>query len=201
MIKKMEQKLVPYSSHTPYNEHYLLIGWNYMKQCICCGADLNSENTTWYRQKNYIHKCNECIRKEKRDYARNFSKINRETVNARSLRCKDKLRKSNPVKYSSQQMCASAKKRAVALGLDFDIDSNYIESISPKICPILNIELKYGGGEKANNSASLDKIVPSKGYTKGNVQVVSTLSNTMKNEASSDELLMFAEWIFNTYKV
>ena len=97
-------------------------------------------------------------------------------------------------------MRGSAKKRADALGLDYDIDSKYIESLMPDYCPILGLEIKYGGGEKTKFSASLDRVVPSKGYVKGNIMVICQLANLMKNEASSKEMLKFAEWVLETYK-
>ena len=65
----------------------------------------------------------------------------------------------------------------------------------PDQCPILDIELKYGGGEKTKQSASLDRVIPERGYTKGNVMVVSQLANLMKNEATPEEMLTFAKWV------
>ena len=72
-------------------------------------------------------------------------------------------------------MYSSAKKRSVALDLPFDITSKYIESICVGKCAVLGVELKYGGGVKTTQSASLDKNIPEKGYVKGNVEVISNL--------------------------
>lgn len=70
---------------------------------------------------------------------------------------------------------------------DFDI---------PDVCPILGINLvfhnKQGGSP---NSPSLDKIVPSLGYVKGNVIVISKRANSIKNDASLDEILRVANWL------
>ena len=60
----------------------------------------------------------------------------------------------------------------------------------------LGIELKYLGGEAA---PSLDRIDPLKGYVKGNIQVISTKANTMKNNATQDELVRFAEAVLKMY--
>jgi hypothetical protein len=35
------------------------------KKCIRCDIFLEASNTTWYKQKNYIYKCNECTKVEK----------------------------------------------------------------------------------------------------------------------------------------
>jgi hypothetical protein len=169
------------------------------KVCNICKVKLNKSNTTWYRQKNYIYKCNDCVKIEKAIEANERSKISPNKLKRNSKKYRDKQKKEKPKLYSAQQMYSSASKRAKALKLPFNIDSNYIESICPKNCPVLGMAIKYGGGDKEKNSASLDKIIPNKGYVKGNVQVISQLANTMKNEASPTELLKFAKWINNTY--
>jgi hypothetical protein len=165
------------------------------KVCIICSAKLDSSNTTWYRQKNYIYKCNECIKTEKAIQANEARKRDPGLSAERCHRHHVKLKNSAPKKYTSQQMRSSAKKRADALCVPYDLDAKYIESICPDICPIFKIELKFGGGNKGKNSASLDRIKPSLGYVKGNVRVISYLANLMKNEASDEELILFAKWI------
>ena len=45
------------------------------------------------------------------------------------------------------------------------------------------------------NSPSLDRIDPGKGYVKGNVQVISMQANRMKNDGSIEELLLLSKWI------
>ena len=39
----------------------------------------------------------------------------------------------------------------------------------------------------------MDKIIPELGYVKGNVRIISTLANTMKSNATKDQLLTFAK--------
>ena len=167
------------------------------KACIKCGISLTGDTTTWYRQKNYIHKCNDCIRAKKREQAKN---IPADVLNFRSKKYNKKLKENDPVKYTCRQMSASAKKRAKALGLDCGVSTDFLISIAPTKCPVFNVELKYGGGEKTKWSPSLDKIDPLKGYTKDNVQIVSNLANLMMSEASMDEQIMFAEWVLGSWE-
>lgn len=90
-------------------------------------------------------------------------------------------------------MIRNSKSRARQLGLEFDITFEDFEL--PKYCPLLNIPLKFRGDEgmNENNRASLDRIDNTKGYVKGNVWVVSMLANSMKNQATLDQLELFCK--------
>jgi len=83
-----------------------------------------------------------------------------------------------------------AKRRAKAKGLDFDIEVSDI--IIPQLCPLLNIPIihEVGKGHRNPNSPSLDRIIPSKGYVKNNVRVISNRANLLKNNATVEELEM-----------
>lgn len=80
----------------------------------------------------------------------------------------------------------SAKRRAKARGLNFDIEKDDI--IVPECCPVFGIRLCIGDGAPVASSYSLDRIDPSKGYVKGNVIVVSYKVNTMKSNGTIEEL-------------
>lgn len=90
-------------------------------------------------------------------------------------------------------MLTAAKKRAKENDLDFDLTVE--DLLVPQICPILGIPLSTGSLTKEKQSPSLDRLDNSKGYTKENSWVISSLSNTMKNDASFEELILFAKWI------
>lgn len=70
----------------------------------------------------------------------------------------------------------SAKHRAKRKGVTFSITVEDI--VIPTHCPILGIELSFGGSQE--NSPSLDKINNSLGYVPGNVQVISYRANRIK---------------------
>jgi hypothetical protein len=109
---------------------------------------------------------------------------------------------SERVKCTSPEnkMYARAKSRAKAKGLDFNIEKSDINI--PKLCPILGIELKCDEGKPGgnDNSPALDRIIPSKGYTKGNVWVISQLANMMKHNANDEMLIIFANWVLENIK-
>jgi hypothetical protein len=91
----------------------------------------------------------------------------------------------------------SAKRRSIRKAVPFSLKEEDI--IVPKRCPMLGIELVFGEGTAQANSPSIDEITPGIGYVPGNVQVISTKANSMKNNATVDELRMFADWIERTY--
>lgn len=78
------------------------------------------------------------------------------------------------------------KCRAKKLGLEFDIDEN--DLTLPDRCPIFGTKLECGVGKQTGNSPSVDRIDNAKGYVKGNVIVVSQRANSLKRDASLDEL-------------
>lgn len=91
------------------------------------------------------------------------------------------------------------RRRAKNKNIPFDLDLEYLFILSPINCPVLNIPLswceKHQKQGPKNNSPSLDRIEPEKGYVKGNVMWMSQLANVMKNSATKEELKLFANWV------
>jgi len=110
---------------------------------------------------------------------------------------------SSRVKGESQEvrMYRRAKARARTSGVEFSIEKSDV--VIPKICPVLGINLKHkiGSSGGSDNSPALDRIDNSKGYVKGNVQVISHLANMMKSSANVEQLQKFAAWVNNTFPV
>jgi hypothetical protein len=98
--------------------------------------------------------------------------------------------KANPCRY----LLNNARSRASHAGLEFSIT---IEDITiPDVCPYLQVPIKLILGEgKQDFNISLDRIDSTKGYIKGNVQVISKKANTMKSNATKEELDTFARSI------
>lgn len=105
-------------------------------------------------------------------------------------------RTRNPKKAHYCSLRQNAKRKGVPFDLELN-DINY-----PECCPILGIPLVRNTGDKSakENSPSVDRIDPSKGYTKDNIQIISAKANVMKNNATKEELLRFAEWVLKTYR-
>lgn len=84
-----------------------------------------------------------------------------------------------------------AKSRARKDGLDFNLELSDI--YVPKLCPVLGIPMFKATGRNKSNSPSLDRIVASLGYVKGNIWVISNRANTIKNDATVEELELVAK--------
>ena len=84
----------------------------------------------------------------------------------------------------------SAKHRAKKSGIPFDITHDDVINIYPidGKCPILGLELQPNLGKTQDNSPSLDRLVPEKGYIKNNIIVISHRANRIKNNATLEEL-------------
>ena len=96
-------------------------------------------------------------------------------------------------------ICLKASISARRRGLEYNLKPEDI--VISETCPYLKIKLSYNKKDsKKPFYYSIDRIDSSKGYIKGNVRIISLLANTMKNEASSDQLLTFAKSILEIHK-
>lgn len=100
-------------------------------------------------------------------------------------------------KLKRKQLLAVKKSQAKKNNIPFDLKDGDLEY--PEICPILGIFLEHGNGILGDASPTIDRINPSLGYIRGNVQVISLLANRMKNSANPEQLLKFADWVRKTY--
>ena len=89
------------------------------------------------------------------------------------------------------------QRRAKIADIPFTIDAEYLIEIFPEDnkCPVLGVDFKFG--HNSANSPSVDRIIPSKGYVKGNVIWISRRANAIKNDASVDELYKVADFYAN----
>lgn len=110
----------------------------------------------------------------------------RTTSNSHCYSCtketKLKYKKSNPVRA----MWLRAKERAKKYNLEFTITLEDI--IIPEICPWLGISLNLTRHKQSFDSPSLERLDSNKGYIPSNIIVVSWRANSIKNDASLEEL-------------
>jgi len=86
------------------------------------------------------------------------------------------------------------KTRAVANNIPYDIDADYLMSIYTDTCPILGVVFarRNGRGDNSPNSPTVDRIIPAKGYVRGNVMIISRRANNIKSDAAAEEVMKVA---------
>ena len=104
---------------------------------------------------------------------------------------------TKPIK---KRLMYNAKKRSKDENVDFNITED--DLIVPEYCPYLDIKLESSQPRGCSRRfvASLDRIDPTKGYIKGNIEVISHLANTMKNNATPEQLIKFAKEVLKRYE-
>ena len=85
-----------------------------------------------------------------------------------------------------------AKTRATRKGREFNIEIEDI--VIPDLCPVFGVPLV----EETEYAPSIDRIDSSKGYIKGNIQIISRRANLLKNNATIEELEMVINFLKET---
>lgn len=119
------------------------------------------------------------------DYQKNYYRENKEKVLTRQR----KVREDDPQK----RLFKSAKQSSKIRGLAFEISLEDV--VIPTVCPVFKLPFN----RFTDMSPSIDRVDNSRGYVKGNVQVISRKANSMKYTASGEELLQFADWVNKNY--
>lgn len=135
-----------------------------------------------------------------RQYSSQYSKerrLNDPEWRARRNVASTKYRKEHP----ERALVAGARKRAVDSGLPFDLEETDI--VIPEFCPVLGIPLFWGHGRGRRgcnnpNSPSIDRLIPEKGYVKGNIKIISMRANRIKYNATAEELRKVADYVEST---
>lgn len=128
-----------------------------------------------------------------RQYNRAYMKQSRLENPEKFLEREKQWRETNRLQtliYATKQ---TAKKKNLEHTITVD------DLLQPTHCPLTGIEIDWSCSGRHMSNPSVDRIDPTKGYVKGNVEVMSCLGNTMKNNATPEQLLFFAKEILKRY--
>lgn len=90
----------------------------------------------------------------------------------------------------------SAKRRSREENVPFNITKEYVlKLVGDGVCPVLGIKYDLTSSKPVNASMTLDKIIPSLGYIIGNCAIISRLANTIKSNATSEQVQRVADWM------
>lgn len=207
--------LANYFNVTPGQMQWLIVKHKIKKHndinilCITCNIVKSIDNFDKGRRS-----CYECRKEYKKNYhkiyyqkqstkqkRREYYKNNKENILITNKKSREKhkhkysnMKKEQHRKNPLKNMLLCAKRRAKEKNIEFSININDI--IMPEICPVFGIPLLVGDDRSIDNSPSLDRINNTKGYTKDNTIIVSHKANTIKNNASIEDL----EKIYHFYK-
>lgn len=95
-------------------------------------------------------------------------------------------RKERRMENYAHTLFIETKSRARLSGIPFDIEENDLQI--PLLCPILGIPLIAELGGRKDTTPSVDKLIPEKGYVKGNVKIISWLANCIKRDCTDPEV-------------
>lgn len=110
---------------------------------------------------------------------------------------KYQLEKRQDFKYRLQMLINASKQRAKLKNIEHEITVEDLIALYPLDgkCPVLGVELEFGSAGFRENSPSIDKINPNKGYTKDNIQVISWRANRIKGDATLEELELLVAYL------
>ena len=120
----------------------------------------------------------------------------------KSKKNKTRLDQYSPFKYSLNK----ARSRSKSKSETTDLTLQYLKEIwetQKGLCSYTNIKMEMPRSsqdediKKSPTKLSLDRIDPSIGYIKGNVEFVCYCVNVMKNDFSKDQMLYFIKLIKN----
>jgi hypothetical protein len=97
----------------------------------------------------------------------------------------------------SRRMLVRIRHKCKKTGIPFNL--TVADLAVPLVCPVFGTPFVMGGadGYKDWHSPSVDRVKPDLGYVTGNVCIISVRANTIKNDATADELRLIAAYIDN----
>ena len=156
-------------------------------------------------------KCKECDKTDKQEYRDNNKDKLRELSKKHRLKHREEINKRQRLAYQrvkehrssegkeqrrlnpENELYKGAKYRAKRKDIPFDITPDDIRI--PELCPVLGIPLSIGDGKLHEGSPTLDRFIPELGYVKGNINVISSLANTIKSNATWEQVQAVADWM------
>ena len=115
----------------------------------------------------------------------------------------NRLDQFSPFKYHANK----ARSRSKLKGYQTDLTTEYLKEVWDNqngTCPYTGIKMEISRTsqdediKKTPTKASLDRIDPSIGYVKGNVEFVCYCVNVMKNDFTKDKMISFINLIKNS---
>lgn len=181
-------------------------------RCSHCKFDLPIDqfwkNNSTTRKYSYL--CKECMNKHYK--GRDTEAYNKWAKEYRKRQVSKEYEQSFRKKYLCSfpghvcKLLSSAKARSLKKGLECSIDNDWVrEKLTPMICSVTKLPLSFNKYKEQTYrvnpySPSLDRIDPTKGYTKENTRIVCWIYNVAKSDFSDEDLLILAKAVVENTK-
>lgn len=161
------------------------------RSCTQCKEEKPRTEFSWKGtdHKRLTSRCHSCRRanykenpERNRQRAIEYHRSNRDAILAR-------MKERNPEFF----LLRDAKKRARDCGVPFNL--TLADITIPAHCPVLGFKMQAHEGKCGFDSPTLDRVVPARGYVRGNVVVISHRANTIKSDATLNELLATVRYV------
>ena len=110
----------------------------------------------------------------------------------------------NSAMYRAKEMLRSIKHRSKKLGLEYDIDEEWLKGKLKGVCEATGLPFNFNDVKKGYtrnpNTPSIDRIDSSRGYTKDNCRVVIWMFNGAKLEYDDGCFYAMAKAFVNEYE-
>lgn len=105
---------------------------------------------------------------------------------AECAECEKTRKKQKHKQDPRSSLLRGARRRSIKKGVPFSIKKSDI--VIPQNCPVLGRPIQTGEDKHCDNSPTIDRIIPEKGYVPDNIRVISYRANQIKSNATVDEL-------------
>jgi len=126
-------------------------------------------------------------------------------LQTRCIECRRKLETTkdyraiyiNDNKWRLKQLYHAAKARAKRKNLDFNLTVEDVLEMYPKegFCPVFGFKFEWGTRKDRDKSPSIDRIDSTKGYIKGNCQIISWKANRIKCNFTLEDLQTVVDFL------
>lgn len=149
-----------------------------MKTCSKCHLKLPLENFKLRKSGYRDSWCHRCTYRSRKRWAKAYRARKKHERTAAYAQ----WRRSNYEVYTLNIL----RKRARDKNISFNLTKEDLKM--PIKCPVLGIPIYNATKKATDNSPSVDRVIPRRGYVKGNVCIISHRANMLKNNASLSEL-------------
>jgi len=154
-----------------------------------CKICQNEKQNSWRKKHSNI------LAKRRRD---EYQKTKGLIIKNREQKRKERV----PLKYRCQQLRNGMRNRSNHSDIKFDSDFFTVEYLISRLsknsnceCCDKKLDIDFRKNKIVDNSPSVDKVDPKKGYTKNNVAIICWRCNRQKTDATPNELRMIADYI------